>query len=326
VTPSNNRFRKVDPSFVSGINLVAVPSYEDRFLTSLDRACEALKPTKVTFLLFTNYLEPLSEEIDLEAAALLQANYAEAQCRLRARGVEFDVLENKLDDLTSFASMVQNMSWQFTAVDISTMPRSYILTILRFAQPALETIVYTQGKNLREGEDAFTVGIRDVVTLPGFEGRVGHRPTLLVISIGYEGARAYSLFRRYEPTVTVACLGDPGTENNERDHILQTVRRNNGSLLDTDGVWVCPFAASDPQAFAQEALKRIDTAVQHLEQLQGFPADVVLCPLGTKPQTLGLFSVWCERPHYQVAYAIPTTRRLGTVGAGTTYWFTRIGK
>jgi hypothetical protein len=324
---SDCRFRKTAAGNVSAVNLVTVPSYEDRFLPSLDRACDVLQTKSVTFLLFTDYFgSPDAREVDPAAAALLRANYIEAQRRLKVRGVRFSVLEARLDDLNAFALTVQQMSWQSTAIDVSTMPRSYILTILRFAQPKVQTIVYTQGKNLREGEDAFTIGVRDVVTLPGFEGKVGHRPTLLVMSVGYEGARAYSLFRRYEPTVTLACLGDPGSRNKQRERILQTVRRNNASLLDTEGVWLCPLAACDPYSFAEQASKQIDDAVKRLEKLQGFPADVVLSPVGTKPQALGLFSIWCERPTYQIAYAIPTTRRLGTVGAGTTYWFSRPSK
>jgi hypothetical protein len=262
-------------------------------------------------------------EVDPEASSALRANYAEAQLRLRRRGITYEIIDTDLDDLGAFSSTIRGMSWNQTALDMSTMPRSYILTTLRFASPEVETIIYTQGRNRREGEDAFTIGVRDVVTLPGFEGRMGHRPTLLVISLGYEGARAYSLFRRYEPTVTIACLGDPGPGDAERDQILGTVVRNNGPLLDTDGVRSCRLPSYDPTAFAEEAAKVIENAVKELGQSQGFPVDVVLSPVGTKPQTLGLFSIWREHPAYQIAYAIPTTRRLGTVDAGDTFWFSR---
>ena len=325
VMPNKIRFVVTAPERVSALRLVTVPSYEARFLSSLDRVCEALEPKCVTFIIFKEYMEESSKgrEIDSEAAVALGTNYAEAQRRLRQRRIGFEVIETNLDDLGAFSKMIRGMSWDRTALDISTMPRSYILTTLRFAFPDVETIIYTQGKNQREGEDAFTIGVRDIVTLPGFEGQMGHRPTLLVMSIGYEGARAYSLFRRYEPTVTLAFLGDPGCADGEREQILRTVGRNNGPLLDTDGVRSFRLPSYDPYAFAEEALKIIHTATGELEQSQGFPTDVVLSPVGTKPQSLGLFSIWREHPGYQIAYAIPTTRRLGTVDAGNTFWFSR---
>lgn len=325
MTPNRIRFALTAPASLSRVNLVTVPSYEDRFLSSLDRACDVLRPRHVFLILFTDYIDESCSggEIDSEAGSALRANYAKAQRRLKGRGISYEVVKTKLDDLRAFSTVMQGISWDQTALDISTMPRSHILTTLRFAVPDVETIVYTQGKNRREAEDSFTIGVRDVVTLPGFEGRMGHRPTLLVMSIGYEGARAYSLFRRYEPTVTVACLGDPGAGDDDREQILGTVTRNNGPLLNTDGVCVCRLPSYDPSAFAEQALKTIDTVARRLEQLQGFPVDVVLSPVGTKPQTLGLFSIWRERPEYQIAYAIPTSRRLGTVGAGETNWFQR---
>jgi len=310
---------------MSASTLVTVPSYEGRFLSSLDRACDVLKLECITFIVFREYLEEdaCGREVDSEAATALRENYCEAQRRLTRRGIHFEVIKTNLDDLGAFSTIIRELSWDQTALDISTMPRSYVLTALRYAAPDIKNIIYTQGKNRREGEDAFTVGVRDVVTLPGFEGRVGHRPTLLVMSIGYEGARAYSLFRRYEPTITIACLGDPGPEDAERDRILRTVSLNNRPLLDTDGVRSLRLPSYDPTAFADESTIAIDAASRELEQSQGFPTDVILSPVGTKPQTLGLFSIWKEHPEYQIAYAIPTTRRLGTVDAGSTFWFMR---
>ena len=325
LTPSRIRFSVISPLSISASRLVTVPSYEERFLSSLDRACDLLNLEKVTFFLFTEYLggSVCGRDVDLEAATALRSNYEEACIRLRCRNINLEVIQTSLADIGKFSGLVREISWDRTALDISTMPRSHILTTLRFAVPDVKTIIYTQGKDRREGEDSFTIGVSDVITLPGFEGQVGHRPTLLVVSIGYEGARAYTLFRRYEPTVTLACMGDPGLGDHEREQILDTVRRNNGPFLATDSVSVRQLASYDPDVFADDVLKMIDNAVKELDDVQGFPTDVVLSPVGTKPQTLGLFSIWQERPEYQIAYAIPTTRRLGTVGAGDTTWFSR---
>src|SRR6185437_7319215 len=131
------RFVTSSPGESVASALVTVPSYEDRFLCSLDRACETLRLKRVTFLLFQDYL-PESEgkhEVDSEAALALRANYAEAQVRLKRRGIGFDLIETKLDDLTAFSSAIRGLPWDQTALDISTMPRSYILTTLRFASP-----------------------------------------------------------------------------------------------------------------------------------------------------------------------------------------------
>jgi hypothetical protein len=325
VTPSRIRFTAAAAPQLRVRTLVTFPSYEDRFLASLERAADALNLAEIILIVFCDYVEEAAcgSEVDPEAVKAYRRNYAEAQRRLADRGIACQERPIALDDLPAFISVVKGISWGATALDITTMPRSYILTALRFAVPAIDSIVYTQGRNRREGEDAFTIGVRDIVTLPGFEGRVGHRPTLLVMSVGYEGARAYSLFRRFEPTLTIATLGDPGPVDDEQEQLLRTVKRNNGPLFDTDGVWACSLPSYDPGGYTDLLLNQIDIAVQRLQRLQGFPADVVLSPVGTKPQTLGLFSIWSQRPEYQIAYAVPTMRRVGTVDAGNTYWFLR---
>jgi hypothetical protein len=319
------RFAVRELGTVQARRLVTVPSYEDRFVSSLARSCDSLQIAEVIFVRFTDYLENSAggRNIDPETSTAFRANYARAEQLLKEREIEPQVLDAKLDDLIGFSEVVESIPWEQTAVDISTMPRSYILTMLRCAVPGVETIIYTQGKNRRECADAFAIGVRDIITLPGFEGRVGHRPTLLAMSIGYEGARAYSLFRRYEPTLTVVFLGEPRVDDIERNQILRAVRRNNRPLLDTDGVYIFHAPSYEPNAFAEELIRQIDLCSAELEQIQGFPVDIVLSPVGTKPHTLGLFSVWRERPGYQIAYAVPTIRHLGTVEAGSSMCFTR---
>lgn len=325
MTPSKIRFAMAAAQHVSANRVVTFPSYEQRFLASLDRACLELNVTGIIFVIFHEYFEHGNGQcsIDPDAAASYRDNYLEAKKRVEAQGIAYEEIVLHLDDLAEFTNLVCKISWNGTALDMSTMPRSYIMTALRHAVPDIETIIYTQGKNRREGEDAFTIGVRDIVTLPGFEGWVGHRPTLLVMSVGYEGARAYSLYRRYEPTVTVVTLGDPGQEAPDRAQILNIVQRNNGPLFETDGIYLCSLPSYDPCSYTDLLLEQIDKWVNKLVNLHNCSVDVVLSPVGTKPQTLGLFSVWRERPEYQVTYAVPTTRRVGTVDAGGTYWYSR---
>jgi len=73
--PNRIRFGTVAAASISAFRLVTVPSYEDRFLFSLDRACDVLNLKNVTFLLFTDYMNESVDEsdIDAEAAAALSA-------------------------------------------------------------------------------------------------------------------------------------------------------------------------------------------------------------------------------------------------------------
>jgi len=67
--PNRIRFGTVPAASISAFRLVTVPSYEDRFLFSLDRACDVLNVKNVTFLLFVDYVSESVNESEIGRAS-----------------------------------------------------------------------------------------------------------------------------------------------------------------------------------------------------------------------------------------------------------------
>lgn len=305
--------------------VLTAASYEKRFVVSLSRVVDALNPDVVELLVFSDYVIPRAgkqRQPDEEAVREYQENLREARRLLRDRGVRVVEHEMALENMGALVRIVRALNGNGLAIDVSSFPRAYILVAMRHLAMYPECIVYTKGARHRESRVAYSAGVLEVVTLPGFEGRVGHHPTLLILSVGYEGPRAIRTFRAYDPALTVAILGDPGEHHPNAEAIRDTARKRNGSLLATERVIHEVLPAYDPWEFAKACARIIDDGAAKVRCLYGTDeCDVIAAALGTKLQTLGLYSAWTMRRQTQMAYPIPTVRRIGTEGAGESSCF-----
>ena len=275
----------------------------------------------VVFDVYFREPEEGSDDRDKDARERFHENHKRGLQILVDRAIPYDEMRLTLDDLDTWTKLAQTLDVRTMVFDISTFPRSYILTMLRFIPRKPQFLAYTKVGRHRYPEDAYAIGLKNVITLPGFEGAVGWRPTLLVISLGYEGARAYSLFKRYDPIRTLAILGDPGEKDSARNKILETAKKNNSTLLSTDSVYYASLPSYDPQAFCAQCEALIERLRQSVEREQGIAPDIVLAPVGTKMQAIGLYEVWNRHQEYQMAYPIPMKRRRGTEEAGETLFY-----
>lgn len=163
-------------------------------------------------------------------------------------------------------------------LDISSLPRTFIFTFSRLlaALQAPVKVLYvrpeTYGSELSRG-------VRLLSTVPGFEGEVDPEgASALVIILGFEGYKADHAVEVIGPSTIVAMIGDPPFE----EEFVEHSRRLNQSLLNRQDV-------------QERALHTLDpfVAVEQLEEVyndvSGRDVSVVLCPLGTKPQSLASF-------------------------------------
>src|SRR5438105_1930122 len=106
--PSRVRFVATATCQLPAKSMVTFPSYEERFLASLDRACNALSLTEVVLVVFGDYFEeiPVRSEVDAEAARAYRLHYLEARRRLTARGISTREMKVGLDDLPAFIDVV----------------------------------------------------------------------------------------------------------------------------------------------------------------------------------------------------------------------------
>lgn len=203
--------------------------------------------------------------------------------------------------------------------DISCLPKNVLLSVLRWCDTKF-TFLYTRPEIQKEAETEFSIGIRGIGIIRGYEGNVRlSRQTFLILILGFEGARALSIFKHFEPYKALALLGNPTPplDHEKAQFYLDNARNNNSQLLSNQRVFSSEIPSLDPYACANALKEKISEYIKDTEM------NILISPLGTKPQVLGLFLYWLKHKDIQIVYSIPSRRGLSSEGGGQT-WIYRI--
>ena len=171
-------------------------------------------------------------------------------------------------------------------VDVSVLTKRHLLLLLRWLDDHggwdRLWIVYSEPQEYEiEGQLPLSFGVSSVTQLPGFAASPNpSRPLHAAMFLGYEGDRAFATYEILEPKKTTVIIPDPPFKESWRG---RTEQQNHNLLSSID-------------QYSLEAADSIDpeSSVAVLHKVFGDP-DVrsdfarTLCPLGTKPQTLGAY-------------------------------------
>jgi hypothetical protein len=204
--------------------------------------------------------------------------------------------------------------------DVSCFPKIILLSILRWIDYKKFTILYSRVKAHKESEEEFAVGVKKILPIKGFEGRIKHREDLLVLILGFEGYRAMSLFKYYDPYKAIVCIGDPGNIP-KREFYRSTAREINENLLNNQIVTDVEVPSLDHIGFMKTLEKYLNDFLKEERGKLDIDYNIFISPLGTKPQTLGLFLYWLKNKDIQVVYSIPSKRRNSSEGIGETFYY-----
>ncbi len=196
--------------------------------------------------------------------------------------------------------------------DISALPKHILLSILRWCEGKAFTFLYSRPEWEREAEAEFSVGTKRIGIIRGYEGEIRFdRLHFLVLILGFEGARALSIFRHFEPYRALALLGNPEPlyNNKTSQFYLDNAYKNNSQMLSNQRVITSKISSLDPYAFKNELNEKILTS--YTEETD---SNILISCLGTKPQTLGLYLYWLEHKNVQIVYSIPSKRRIPSEG------------
>ena len=168
-------------------------------------------------------------------------------------------------------------------LDISTLPRNYLFTICHLlADSEINTTIRYYKPEMYGSQ--LSRGVCSVQAIPGFEGDgVGFGATILVLILGFEGYKSVYAWEQLGASKTIALIGDPPY----RQEFLEIAQRNNSELLDKLG-----------NRADRRQLHTFDVVTAHKQLLQIYEelqekyenAEVTICPLGTKPQSLAAFA------------------------------------
>ena len=220
--------------------------------------------------------------------------------------------------LTQVRSLVSSSDARVT-LDVSTFTKRHLLLLLHALDDAglwkSLRLLYTEPKDyVVDMYLPMSMGIKEVASIPGFTNvKPADKPVLLVIMLGYEGDRAMALFQNIEPNETVLLVPSPAYRP-EWEGRTEELNRQLISLLGQDAI---AYADSrDPLKVKTALAGVIGTRYQTKDWT------CLVSPLGTKPQTVGLYSFWRENPDScAVVYAQPLrhNEKYYSEGAGPTW-------
>jgi hypothetical protein len=262
-------------------------SFEDRCLALANDLRSARPQDTVVVIDFTGY----------ENVSQYMANRFAMLKIIEGKGYEIDCIEvetgHPLAAVERLSARILALRPSEILVDISSLPKSHLfLTMRLLASRRIPTKVRYYRPEIYGSE--LSHGIRAIQAIPGFEGNVG--PTgevILGIILGFEGYKALNAWERIGPSRVIAFLGDPPYV----PEFLERSKSNNRDLL--EGI----------NEVRQVSLHTHDAVVAK-EQLSGVyftsggetEDSFVLCPLGTKIQSLAAFAFAFENDAVAVAY------------------------
>lgn len=311
---------EVDLPGLGADELLVVPSYEDRSVKSLERILARWRGSRAHVVVFPNYLRPrrsLFPDEDDETCEAYRANLEAMRGLLADASVAADEINGELSAASCALGGISLPPGSL--VDISCFPRNHLFELLRQSWVHRCHLVYSRVGSYEDEERKFAVGVDRIICVDGYEGKIRSRPTILCMSLGFEGNRAMAIFRKYDPYRTLALVG------RSADARLATIARNNNAQL-LANTTVREFEADclDPSAFAEDVQRGFE-AFLAAESKQCEDFDLVASILGPKPQAIGLHYLCAAGYPIHVVYAIPTKRRICSQGIGKTHVFQSLG-
>lgn len=232
---------------------------------------------------------------------------------------EIIATENKpMNSIIEFCSYLMNKCGRHEVLlDISTIPTKNLLILLKTMDDLglwiNIRIYYTEPLNYKT--DLYlpmAIGMGDVQAVGEFIGNTSSSLQLLLLEfLGYDGGRARAIYNFCEPDETVLIIPKPafypsweGKTEKMNNTLLKIVGKNNVKYAD-------PIA--------------VDSVMQTLEKInQKYPLTKfrwTVVPMGTKPQTLGLYLFWKKHSNsFSILYAdsLKNNYSFSSIGVGRT--------
>jgi hypothetical protein len=208
-----------------------------------------------------------------------------------------------LDGLSKFRDLCRSrgvvLEGKNITIDITTFTKQYLLVLLRFVEkqaPKSVRLFYSEPEDYAvKWDKPLSYGLIDIVSVPSYGGHFYvEKENLLVLTLGYEGDRAYGIWERFTPHRTIVLIGKPSFKDSWEGRV-EEFNRKLISKLPGDSIRYIPTL--DPFEVSQNLDKLI-------EQYSG-KFNISVSPLGPKPQVVGCYLSVRKYLDVQVIYAIP---------------------
>ena len=241
--------------------------------------------------------------------------------KLEMTGEEKHVKEIEIDPLepvravNEIIEQINEMKIQQCKIsmDISAMSKSLLLIMLRglLEHDLLGNlqIYYTIPKKYDEQPVASGANRMDVI--PTFAGQ--HHPraeTVLLVLLGYEGDRSFSLYEQIEPDYCY--LGYPHPPYN-KEWVNRDKEQNRDIIAVVGENKLVAIESKNPVIVTEILEKRF-------KEFKDKSKNIVISPMGTKPQAVGVFFYYIKSGYYPtIMYSNPKSHGKYSEGIGDTY-------
>src|SRR3989304_3683678 len=178
------------------------------------------------------------------------------------------------------------------SIDISTMIKWHLLILLRaldfVKKNGILRFLYTEPQDyITDLFQPLSFGIHSIFPIPTYSGNFDFsKNSLLVLILGYEGDRALALYEEMDPTECLLLVGKPAYHKEWEGR----TEKMNKEIINTVGASKIRYIHSrNPLAVSQQ-LRELLSSPTNLQYNQ------IISPLGTKPQTLGLYLYLSTNP------------------------------
>lgn len=199
---------------------------------------------------------------------------------------ENNVIYNFDGQQTELQSILASHGDQPVVVDVSVLTKRHLLLLMRWLDDhecwERLWIVYSEPEEYEiDGQLPLSFGVSSVTQLPGFAASPNpSRPLHAAMFLGYEGDRAFATYEILEPRKTTVIIPDPPFNESWRG---RTEHQNQNLLASIDQYSLEAADAIDPESSAAVLHKVFGDPGARSEFARA------LCPLGTKPQTIGAY-------------------------------------
>jgi hypothetical protein len=288
--------------------LVVCASYEDRSTAAAGRLAPEYKAKSGAIFLSKEYGDKGKTREHFRYISKALASH----CETPPQVIDFSI-DRPMPSMTRFENMCLQLLPDRVTVDITTFPRQELLMLLRVLDSLpnnpMIRLVYAEPEmyGTESGDGWLTRGVRAVRTVPGFGGvQPPGKEKLLVMFLGHEEERAAIIWKRHQPRMTIAIVPDPGY----RKGLNGMVERIHGLLLTR-----IRTTQMHPAISARGINSAKETVLNLWDQYHE-RYFLVVAPLSTKLQMLGIYQAVRQRPDIQITYAIPAAYNFNDYSTG----------
>ncbi len=282
---------------------ICATSFEDRCRSVAERLDAAKVRTAV-----------ILENSDFSAFSLKNTAWLESKFGEKAQKVSLRTDDPLFvaDSLTNEVLPLLNSSTGLCLIDVTTLTHEQVLILIRMlaiSNPAKNIkLVYTGAAeysvNTEPNEKWLSKGVTDIRAVLGFPGMMlASKKLHLIVLVGFEYERAEKLIERYEPALISLGLGyrdqSVSPEHYKVNAEFHDKVRKFAENLSTSitSVYKFEFSCIDP----------LNAMADILSEVEKFPDyNVAVCPMNTKPSTIGAALAGLRKEDIQLVYAQPT--------------------